>query len=168
MFANLSAPRHWPKLRARLVDAWQRRVRWDVFSTPEYLDPERFASPSVWVWVRILLWETRSFVQRMRFARERLSVPKQTPLPFLCQTCSEAGCRFCYNNVGRYMLHIEELQKLCPWLGWVDKILLAETWAEALDKACCSLGSAKTLRHPDCGPLEGRPAGMLSQQKEAC
>lgn len=137
----------WTKLSALLVGVRQRIGHWDVFSNPEDSYPEQLANPNFHFWVRVFLWETRSLVQRIRFARERFSVPRHTALPFLCQTCAAAGNRFCYSNVGRYMLHIEELEPLCPWIGWVDRLVLADTWDAALDKACCNLDTARNLRH---------------------
>jgi hypothetical protein len=142
----------WTRLQAKLADAWRRIGHWDVFSNPEDFDLGRLARPNACFWVGVFLWEMRSFLQRMRFARERFSTPKCTGMGLLCQTCSAAGNRFCYKNVDRYMLHIEELESLCPWIGWADRVLSADTWCAALDKACCTPDSAKTLRHADCGP----------------
>jgi hypothetical protein len=149
-------------LRVWLASVQQSIGHWGVFSNPECLTPEQLVNPNGWFWARVFLWEARSFVQLIRFARKRVSAPRHTVLPFLCQTCAAAGNRFCYSNVGRYMLHIEELESLCPWIGWADRALLADTWAVALDKACCTLGSAKTLRHADCAPLDSTAQNALT------
>lgn len=126
-----------------------RTSHWNLFANPEYLYPQEMERPSVLFWVRVLVWETRSLFWRIRFARKRASSPKQTVLPFLCQSCAAMGVHFCDRNVGNYTLHIEDLQELCPWIGWTDMLVIADTWGAALDRACCNLGSARTLRHAD-------------------
>lgn len=135
----------WTRFLARLAGARRRIGRWGVFSNPECLAPEQLANPNFCFWVRVFLWEMRSFVQRIRFARERFAAPKRVPLDFLCQSCGAGGDRYCYTNVSRYTLHIEELRSVCPWIGWADMHLLARTWSVALDKACCNLDNARTL-----------------------
>lgn len=132
---------------ARVLPAGVRSriARSGLFATPYQLDIGSLAAPNAMVWVRILLWEVRSFVQRIRFARERLSAPRYIAMDFVCQSCGAEGFRICYTNVERYMRHIEELRSICPWLGWADFYLLAETWSTALDKACCTTDNARTL-----------------------
>ena len=112
------------KLWVWLDGAWQSIGRLGVFSNTEDSSPEHLTSSNAYFWVRVFLWETRSFVQRIRFARERAYAPKRILLDFLCQSCAAGGDRYCYTNVSRYMLHIEELRSTYPWLGWADYLVL--------------------------------------------
>jgi hypothetical protein len=144
-FARASIPQVGTRLRAWLAGVWQRTRRLTVFSNPEDLSPEQRASPNFYFWVRVFLWEVRSFVQRIRFARERFSAPRCGVMDFLCQSCAAGGDRYCYKNVSRYMLHIAKLRSAYPWIGWADMLLFDQTWSVALDEACCSLDNARTL-----------------------
>jgi|SRR5882672_1711957 len=143
--ARASIPQVWSKFRAWLAGVWQRTRRLSVFSNPEDLSAEQLLNPNGWFWARVILWEMRSFLQRIRFARERFSAPRHALLDFLCQTCGAGGDRYCYTNVSRYMLHIAKLRSACPWIGWADMLLFDQTWSVALDEACCSLDNARTL-----------------------
>lgn len=129
-----------------MEDAWKRTERSGVRATPGNSAFGVPLDPNEWSWLRVSLWEIRSFYQRMRFARERHSAPRHIDLDLLCQTCAAAGDRYCYENVSRCMLHIEKLRSAYPWIGWADMALFVQTWSEALDTACCNLDSAKTLR----------------------
>jgi hypothetical protein len=95
---------------------------------------------------RVLIFEFRSFYQRMKFARERLAAPRRIELALLCQSCAVLGDRCCYRNIGLCTHHMQELRSVYPWIGWAEMALLVETWRLALDTACCNQGSARTLR----------------------
>jgi hypothetical protein len=109
--------------------------------------------PTAVPWGRVLLLETRSFCQRIRFARERLAQREHNGLDLVCQTCAAGGSLWCYENVARCMQYMQALRRTCPWVGWAEMALIAETWRRALDTACCSLDSARTLREAHHGPL---------------
>ena len=89
--AKASIPQFGTKLRAWLAGVWQRTRRLSVFSNPGDLSPEQLLNPNGWFWARVILWEMRSFFQRIRFARERFSAPRCGVMDFLCQSCGAGG-----------------------------------------------------------------------------
>ena len=142
---KVATPTFFSTLAEKTRNALKRTRHWGVTASARNPGPEALLGPSAPSVVQVFLWEIRSLVQRMRFARERLSAPRQIDLDLLCQQCAVSGDRYCYENVSRCSVHIEKLRSACPWIGWADMALLVQTWSAALDRACCKLDSAKTL-----------------------